>query len=207
MTLAADPAATPDDSTTPALRFERLFGLENIGRRWIMPGGATMMAVEAQLKQGVISLDDDNDATLAEAHATGHRHQVEKFRRGLDYARIFNHLNPALRPVQVDWDNWGQLRGFLHGVTSGFNEDDLENWIQGGRYTAECQTLQKRIAAEFYKVPEKSWYPESLREKFSARATPCPPLLLAQMCWFPCAKTIRNIHQQFDRKSALKAGL
>jgi len=184
-----------DDSTTPALRFERLFGLRDIGRRWVMPGGLTLAAMERDLKRDILSLADI-DAPPSREKEERQRHRLEKGRR---YAEIFNTLNPDLRRVQTDWDNWKHLRGFIHGATSGFNADDINEWIHGRVDAFECDLIRKRIFAEFQKDPAQSWYPDNLREKFSSHANP-PALLLAQLNWIPCTKTILRINEQLDLK-------
>jgi hypothetical protein len=190
----ANHSPVDDDTTYPALRFERFFGLRDIGQRWAMPNGMTMKAVEAELKREVIFLDNGPPS----------QEKTQSFLQrsacGQSYARAFNALNPRLSAIQADWDNWKHLRGFLHGVTSGFNEDDINEWIHGRTDAYECDPLRNRIAAQFYRNPEKSWYPESLREKFNDRARIYSPLLLAHIHWIPCTKTIRRINEQLDAK-------
>jgi hypothetical protein len=205
MASAADTTKTTaplvEDSTYPALRFERLFGLQNIGQHWAMPGGKTMLGVQDRLWRNVIYFDHDQNPSLAEAKATGNTQKIYKFERGQRYARIFNHLNPALAAIPFDQEDWRHLRGFLHGVVSGFNADDIEDWIHNRTDRAGCEILRKRIAAQFYTPQQESWYPQHLREKFQSRATPCQSLLLAQISWLPGARTIQAINDQLDKKS------
>lgn len=189
------------DETYPALKFQRHFGLRDIGCEWTMPDGKTMYETEQALWYNeILALNFPIETILTPELAAQRSDIADTFDRAHKIADTLRALNPALRDIDVDPANWGELRGFIHGVVSGFNTDDIQYWIKGGRRGADLDGLRDRIYNESRKKPEESWYPQSLTDKFNGFAHAMGVDRIAFIYWVPCPKTIGRIHAQLDEK-------
>lgn len=97
----------------------------------------------------------------------------ETFQKAHEYVDIFKSLNPELGQIGIDPDNWEQVRGFVHGVVSGFNVHDVNAWV--------TQTLD-------YQLKDK------LRERMMDFEGEC------EMQWIPSPATIQKISKQLDAR-------
>jgi hypothetical protein len=179
-----------DDSSYPALRFERLFELENIGRGWTMPDGISMKEMEDRMWQDVLISAWDHACFQEESSKL---------------MKVFNQLNPELTSIDVNMNDHMSIRGFLHGIVSGFNAKDIDAFINNKRASGAEKDLEERILKEYQKPPHKSWYPHELREEFAEltrRGVRYPPQMLARVSWVPAADTIKNIQAQLDLKES-----
>ncbi len=203
-----DSASTPEGNESyPALQFEELFGLHGIGAQWLMPDRKTMKAVESELwQQNILTLNIDRKTLLTNELAATYPVIATRFRKAKGYARVFNALNPQLETIQFDKNSWRHLRGFLHGVVSGFNTDDIAAWIDKTLNNhEETNALKERIIQQYNTAASKSWYPLTLRKEFDRLAQEGiyhNRITLAGIQWEPCPKTIQNIHSQLDKKHA-----
>lgn len=193
-----------DDRSYPAPWFERLFGLSGIGVRWVMLGGKSMKEMEDQLlNEGLLNRYGTNGETVIKPEDCGNAQQVAaKLNEAQKYARIFIDLNPALQSARFDPDDWEQLKGFLWGVTSGLNVDDINAWNENNFDRAMIGALRRRIADEYQKEPENSWYPQALREQFQKVSG--PQEIIAAIRWVPSAQTIGKINDQLDQKERVR---
>ncbi len=102
----------------PALEFEDRIGIAGVGRRYAMPPDHDMESLEHEIKRRIkwcaISLD-------------------ERLKRAQDYADILTRLNPELQKTRYDRDDLTDVWHFLLGVTSGFNPDDIDFFINADR--------------------------------------------------------------------------
>jgi len=192
------------DDTYPALQFERYFGLRDIGRTWQMPGGISMAAMERQLWGcGFLDYDISNDTILTTATAEQYPAIAMRFATAQQLATDFIDLNPDLRRVDFDPTHWEQIKSFILGVTSGFNSNDIQYWLKGGRRTPELEQLRQRIYSQCFNAPEQSWYPQDLKAKFNEGAYGLGPDVISLVHWVPCPQTIVQINTQLDQKDVL----
>ena len=192
------------DESYPALRFERHFGLYNIGVQWKMPNGKTMKEVEHELwNNGVLNHSFDINTVLTPAIAASCPAIEHKFEKAVKLREIFNALNPELKTVKLDTKNWDQLRGFIHGVVSGLNKDDIQGWIDGTLDYELNNNLAEIIIEQYFLPPGESWYPQTLRDEFNEMAQQCTGIsreLIAGKHWVASATTIQKIHTQLNEK-------
>ncbi|HIF25140.1 MAG TPA: hypothetical protein EYQ41_03090 [Micavibrio sp.] len=199
-----------EDDTYPALKFQRLFQMEdrNIGRSWRMPNGMSMVAVEqAMWKSGLLELWDDCllETRLTSDLAEQKPRIAERFALAENLADTFILLNPELRDVSFDRAHWYELRGFLHGVVSGFNPDDLQAWIDKTINYPLIDELQDYIRQEFYAPESQSTYPPSLRRYFNEKVAAGHPYVdyeLHAVLWAPSEKTVYRIYDELEARRA-----
>ena len=199
-----------EDDTYPALKFQRLFQMEdkNIGRKWRMPNGMSMAAVEqAMWKSGLLELWDDCllETRLTSDLAEKNPKIAERFGLAENIADALILLNPELRDVSFDRAHWHELRGFLHGVVSGFNTDDLQAWIDKSINYPMIDELQDYIRQEFYAPEAESIYPTSLRRHFNAKVSAGHPYVeyeLHAVLWAPSERTIYRIFDELEARRA-----
>jgi len=154
----------------PALDFEKAAGITGIGRRYMMPRGQSLEAMEFEITRNVqwaqnISLE-------------------ERLRRAQRYASSFRALNPELAKVNYDPDNLIHNWHYILGVTSGLNPDDIDYFINnGGRLNNPEQNysdkLKVRLSTEFNSHAGIYWRPSAataalIVEKLRARADKGP---------------------------------
>lgn len=202
-----------NDDTYPALRFQRLFQMEeqNIGRRWRMPNGMSMLDAEKALwKNKVLELWEafSLDTYLTSEIAENHPEVAARFALASNIADAFILLNPDLRTVDFDRKHWHELRGFLHGVVSGFNTDDLQAWIDGTINYPLVSELQDYIREQFHAPESESVYPPQLRAQFNARAHEDNVYLdyeVHGLLWAPSEITVYRIFDTFEARRVFKA--
>jgi hypothetical protein len=178
----------------PSLSFQAYFDLEGIGNNWIMPEGKSLAEMETQLwKEGAFSTSHGSNS------ASQHRTLPQY------YADTFLKLNPELHAVELDRNDPYEVRHFIHGVVSGFNADDIKDWIsRKPKHVDEKERLIDRFKAEFDKAASQSWYPSDYRDMVQLLLaygversdSTCP------MSWMPSLHTIESIHRQCDEKDA-----
>lgn len=194
------PLSGPDDSY-PALKCARLLGLRDIGVNWRMPDNLTMSETEASLWDNGI-LDCHIDLQLRRRSGV-----ASLFNQAADYADAFTALNPDLKSVSFNRDLWRDMRGFIHGVVSGFNLDDITLWVKDDFCEKErarklTEKLHGRIIAEYHKPLEKSRYPQELRMAFmkQQQIRILSDRELSCVRWAPHSRTVEKISRQLDAK-------
>ena len=194
----------PKDLSNPALEFATHFDMPDIGVAWVMPDGLDLKTMEARLwHEGLLNHDFPLDTTLTPVTAVRSPAIAEAFARAQYYADIFIALNPRLAAVTFDSANWDSLRGFIHGVVSGFNEDDLQSWIDKTIDYNLIDSLRHRIADEFRKAAGESIYPQALRRHFmdaAASGRDVHKIDVAYIYWAPSPATIAKITAAFDAR-------
>lgn len=103
-----------------AAEFEQQTGLTGIAGRWSFPGGMTAKAMESLVRK--------HDNAILSGNITLQ-----------DCNRIFRDIwdqltrcNPDLNRLQIDENDLQTLRHAIMGVASGFNYDDIEEFIHIG---------------------------------------------------------------------------
>jgi hypothetical protein len=132
----------------PAQMFEARYGVSGISREYRMPAGRSMMEMEALLWDEVF--EDSVDP------------MAQRMERGRHYVAAFKALNPELRNITVDPDDYVAVRDFLHGVTSGFNPDDIEFRLHAPDADQCCEQISRitniLVRQEFYDA-NVAWFP------------------------------------------------
>ena len=99
--------ALPIQWRYPAQEFEKQLNIKNISRIYIMPDNKTMLRIAKETKFKEQNLEERNHTLSA----------IIK-------------LNPELKKINYDKTEELDVEDFLFGVTSGFNPDDINYYIQ-----------------------------------------------------------------------------
>jgi hypothetical protein len=154
----------------PARMFEARYGVEGISRIYSMPAGRTMEEMEALLWDLVF---EDSFDPMAERMAVGRR-----------YVAAFKALNPELEGIYVDLQDYVAVRDFLHGVTSGFNPDDIDfnlNTHCADQCCENISRISRMLLQQEFRDANIAWLPspqtaEIIIEQLETRcAFPPPP--------------------------------
>lgn len=97
-----------------ALEFEARYGLSGIGRRYIMPPDHDMQSLEYEIRRRVQWVDIPMN---------------ERLKRAQGYADTLTALNPGLTWVSYQRQDLLDVWHFILGVTSGYNPDDIDYFI------------------------------------------------------------------------------
>ena len=160
------------NETYPALRCERVHNFHDLGVHWRMPEKASMKQTEMLLwENGVLENSFGIETILTPSLAEQRPDIKAAFKKAHEYAGIFKYLNPQLNKIQIEPDNWHQLRGFLHGSVSGFNVNDIQGWVSHTLDYSLYDDLRGRLM--------------SLEGQ-------------SEFGWAPCPDTVQKIHKQLD---------
>lgn len=110
------------DHAQPALKLQNTHGLRDIGTHYRMPYGLDVKIAEAYcMATNWLHRQNKLDAHTAHAQITA-------------LANRLIDLNPALARLQFDRNNQRHCTDIVMGVTSGFNTDDMQFFLDGNSY-------------------------------------------------------------------------
>lgn len=147
-----------------ALDFQKALGLKDIGTEYVLPRNLSAEAMEREIRQRV-----KWDLIPME----------ERKKRALEYADAFTVLNPSLKPVRFNRDDLLQVWHVLLGVTSCFNPDDIDYFINN---IDQLNTPQQNFSDKLKR---------SLRSEFN---------VAAELYWRPSEKTAQRVLEQMNAK-------
>lgn len=114
--------AAASEHLQPALTLQHTHGLSNIGQHYRMPHGLDVKMAEAYcMANGWLQHQGKID------RETTHENISALANRLID-------LNPALARLQFDRNNLRHCTDIVMGVTSGFNTDDMQFFLDGNSY-------------------------------------------------------------------------
>ena len=124
-------------SYQPAIMFEESENISGIAHHYILPDGYDDWSLEREIDYNLRSLDDKLDL--------------------LDDLAV---LNPELLELDYDRDDYEDVKNILYGVTSAFNLDDIQFFLNSGdtpsslkkRYV-EAQAYQSALDIRLHWIP------------------------------------------------------
>ena len=134
------------DYKAPALEFEKRAGIAGVGRRYAIPRDHDMQSLEHEIKRRIKWADIPME---------------ERQRRAALYARVVTRLNPELERVRYNKSDLGDTWTFLLGVTSGFNPDDIDWFINADREELRSghneELVARRLKGTFNACASMGW--------------------------------------------------
>jgi hypothetical protein len=141
LTKAFNAAAVPDDPhVRPALVFAEENGLSGIGRTYALPPGLDAETIEAY----VLALRWTARAGLMTPQRYAERMQ--------ELGAALEEINPALAALAYDRTEAPAVFDVVMGVTSGFNTDDIQFFIDGNYF---ARAIADRAYADKYRRAEE----------------------------------------------------
>ena len=178
----------------PALNFEAQTGIEGVGRTYKMPNGISMEYMESLLPgtdfslfqmKHVVPTDERfrfSWAMAAEQVVPLATTMETKYQKLID---TLCDLNPELKNIKFDQQNKSDRDNFLWGVTSGFNPDDIQHFLDRSH----------RDPAEIKQEQLTGIWPQLKRR--------CDEIFGKEqhlVQWVPSPATAAHINEQLDRR-------
>lgn len=151
----------------PAVEFEKKTGLKHIAKQWVLPAGDVMKELDIFLRH--VRFCDLENSTSQKFH---------KFL--LPVWRDLKKHNPELETLAVNEKNFKEIGYAVRGVISGFNLDDIDDFLHVGTYKDRMQDLAYK---ELYDHIKKT---------------------VATIEWVPSMKTLQKIEQQINNQRRLQ---
>lgn len=179
------PAAGPlEDSRYPALAFARANGLRGIGQRYVIPNGLSAVELEDRIWARTFGLwprattwnPNGRHKTSVPTHTPFHLRQLWQQMKD---------LNPALHKLRVRANTTDAVLTALTGVTSGFNLNDIQYYLN----------LEQRGWAPAYHSLRHPLHGPRIRQIDKVAAVPSQ--------WVMSPATISLIEKKFVRKGLL----
>lgn len=176
-------------ATHPALQFQRANNLRGIAGRYYIPDGKTAAQYEKAMSR---KMHDHVEQEMAKCGATPYEYWATAERLGLpgflekSWDKLVE-LNPVLKDVKVNRSSVEDVYNAHIGVTSGFNVDDLNFFLEQKHTGQGLPALQAR------NMPVHG-----------ARVARIESVAAVSFSWVASPKTAKKIEARFKRRGLFK---